>query len=161
MLASWDGKELQARPMGAYVRPEEAAVFFLADRRHHRDDDIKIYSKVCLAFSDTSGQKHVSVAGNAEVLEDRSKISELWGLTAKARWSSPNDPNIRLLTKLRIKSRFDAFSVSTFRKSITLLPVVAAVGPATAQTRTDCRPGILDGQQMLGPGRVARERAAS
>ena len=28
MLASWDGKELQARPMGAYVRPEENAVFF-------------------------------------------------------------------------------------------------------------------------------------
>jgi hypothetical protein len=28
MRASWDGKEFQARPMGAYVRPEEDAVFF-------------------------------------------------------------------------------------------------------------------------------------
>ena len=37
MLASWDGKELQARPMGAYVRPEENAVFFFADKRHHKD----------------------------------------------------------------------------------------------------------------------------
>jgi hypothetical protein len=37
MLASWDGQELQARPMGAYVRPDEHAVFFLADARHHKD----------------------------------------------------------------------------------------------------------------------------
>ena len=37
MLVSCDGKELQARPMGAYVRPDEHAVFFLADARHHKD----------------------------------------------------------------------------------------------------------------------------
>ena len=54
MLASWDGQELQARPMGAYVRPDEHAVFFLADARHHKDDDIRKYPKVCLAFSDTA-----------------------------------------------------------------------------------------------------------
>jgi hypothetical protein len=41
MLASWDGQELQARPMGAYVQPDEHAVFFLADARHHKEDDIK------------------------------------------------------------------------------------------------------------------------
>ena len=97
MLASWDGKELQARPMGAYVRPEENAVYFLADRRHHKDEDLNKYSKVCLAFSDTSGQKYVSVAGHVEILEDRGKIQELWRLRAKAWWSSPEDPNIRLL----------------------------------------------------------------
>jgi general stress protein 26 len=66
MLASWDGQELQARPMAAYLRPEEHAVFFLADARHHKDDDIKTYSKVCLAFSDTGAQNYVSVAGEAE-----------------------------------------------------------------------------------------------
>jgi Pyridoxamine 5'-phosphate oxidase like len=37
MLASWDGQELQARPMGAYVQPDEHAVFFLADARHHKE----------------------------------------------------------------------------------------------------------------------------
>ena len=51
MLASWDGKELQARPMGAYVRPDAHAVFFLADARHHKDEDIRKYRKVCLAFA--------------------------------------------------------------------------------------------------------------
>ena len=42
MLASWDGRELQARPMGAYVRHEDNAIYFLADARHHSDDDIAL-----------------------------------------------------------------------------------------------------------------------
>ena len=78
MLVSWDGKELQARPMGAYVRPDEHAVFFLADARHHKDEDIRKYRKVCLAFADTGAQNYVSVAGDAEILDDRSMIRELW-----------------------------------------------------------------------------------
>ncbi len=97
MLASWDGRELQARPMGAYVRYEENAIYFLADARHHSDDDIARYRKVCLAFADTGGQKYVSLAGDAEIFTDRAKIRELWGTPARAWWDSPDDPNIRLL----------------------------------------------------------------
>ncbi len=106
MLASWDGRELQSRPMGAYVRPEEHAVFFLADARHHKDDDIKKYGKVCLAFSDTSAQNYVSIAGNAEVLVDQAKVRELWGVPAKAWWNSPDDPNIRLLKVTPVDAQY-------------------------------------------------------
>jgi general stress protein 26 len=88
--------------MGAYVQSDEKAVFFLADARHQKDDDIKTddiktYGKVCLAFADTAGQKYVSVAGSAEVMADRAKIRELWNTPAKAWWESPDDPNIRIL----------------------------------------------------------------
>jgi general stress protein 26 len=106
MFASWDGQELQARPMGAYVRPEEHAVFFLADARHHKDNDVRKYNKVCLAFADTSAQNYVSVAGNAEVSMDRAKIRELWGIPAKAWWNSPDDPNIRLLKVTPIDAQY-------------------------------------------------------
>jgi general stress protein 26 len=97
MLATWDGRELHARPMGAYVRREENAIFFLSDARRPKDDEIARYGKVCLAFADTSAQKYVSLAGHAEVLNDRAKIRELWGTPAKAWWDSPDDPNIRVL----------------------------------------------------------------
>jgi general stress protein 26 len=60
--------------------PDEHAVFFLADARHHKDEDISKYRKVCLAFSDTGAQNYVSVAGDAEVLDDRGMIRELWGI---------------------------------------------------------------------------------
>jgi general stress protein 26 len=97
MLASWDGRELHARPMGAYVRREDNAIFFLTDARRHKDEEIQQYGKVCLAFADTSGQKYVSLAGHAEVSNDRGKVRELWGTPAKAWWGSPDDPNIRVL----------------------------------------------------------------
>lgn len=97
MLASWDGRELHARPMGAYVRREDNAIFFLTDARRHKDEEIQQYGKVCLAFADTGGQKYVSLAGHAEVSNDRGKVRELWGTPAKAWWNSPDDPNIRVL----------------------------------------------------------------
>jgi general stress protein 26 len=31
MLASWDGRELTSRPMGAFVRRRNNAVYFLTD----------------------------------------------------------------------------------------------------------------------------------
>ncbi|MGA8076002.1 MAG: pyridoxamine 5'-phosphate oxidase family protein [Xanthobacteraceae bacterium] len=97
MFATWDGRELHARPMGAYVRREDDAVYFLSDARRHKDDEISRYSKVCLAFTDTGGQDYVSLSGHAEVSNDRGKIRELWGTPAKAWWDSADDPNIRVL----------------------------------------------------------------
>jgi general stress protein 26 len=97
MFATWDGRELHARPMGAYARPEDKAVYFLSDARRHKEQEAKQYLKVCLAFADTGGQKYVSLAGHAEVMSDRGKIRELWGTPAKAWWDSPDDPNIRVL----------------------------------------------------------------
>ena len=70
MFATWDGRELHARPMGAYVRREDNAVFFLADARRHKDEEIKQYGKVCLAFADTGAQNYVSLAGHAEVTNE-------------------------------------------------------------------------------------------
>ena len=97
MLATHDGDQIRARPMGAYVRREDDAVYFLTDARRHKDDEIRQTPNVCLAFADASGQKYVSVTGHAEVSADRSKIKELWGTPAKAWWDSPDDPNIRVL----------------------------------------------------------------
>src|SRR5215469_9224746 len=96
MLASWDGRELHARPMGAYVRREDNAVFFLTDARKHKEDEIAHYSKVCLAFADTASQKYVSLSGPAQIANDRAMVRELWGTPAKAWWDSPYDPNIHV-----------------------------------------------------------------
>jgi general stress protein 26 len=106
MLATWDGRELHARPMGAYVRPEENAIYFLSDARRQKDEEIRQYAKVCLAFADTSKQNYVSLAGHAEVSSDRGKIRELWGTPAKAWWDSPEDPNIRVLKVTPAEAEF-------------------------------------------------------
>ena len=97
MLSTWSGTRLRSRPMGAFVRRDENAVYFLTDARRHKDDEIRQFPQVCLAFADTGGQKYVSVSGTAEVSNDRAKIKELWSIPAKVWWDSPDDPNIRVI----------------------------------------------------------------
>lgn len=130
MLATWDGRELHARPMGAYVRREDNAVYFLSDVRRHKDDEIRQYRKVCLAFADTGGQKYVSLAGHAEVSSDRGKIRELWGTPAKAWWDSPDDPNIRVLKVTPQEAEF-------WQGSGTTLSTIKMAAAAVTGTRPD------------------------
>jgi len=96
MLTTHDGEQIRSRPMGAFARREDEAVYFLSDARRHKDDEIHHNPNVCLAFAD--GHNFVSVTGRAGISHDKSKIKELWSTPAKAWWDSPDDPNIRLLT---------------------------------------------------------------
>ena len=96
MLTTHDGEQIRSRPMGAFARREDEAVYFLSDARRHKDDEIADNPNVCLAFAD--GQNFVSLTGHAMVSRDQAKIKELWSTPAKAWWDSPDDPNIRLLT---------------------------------------------------------------
>lgn len=96
MLASWDGERLHSRPMSAHVARDESAFYFLADKRHHKEEDIRKFPTVCLAFADSGSEKYVSITG-ALVFNDRVKIKELWSSWAKAWWPSADDPNICLL----------------------------------------------------------------
>ena len=95
MLTTHDGARLRSRPMAAFVRRGEDAVYFLTDAQHHKDEEIHDNPNVGLAFAD--GQKFVSVTGHAAVSRDPAKIRDLWGVSAKAWWDSPDDPNIRML----------------------------------------------------------------
>jgi len=97
MLTTWDGTNLHSRPMDARARRDENAIYFLADARHHKDEEIARYPKLALAFADTSGQKHASVSGEATISSDRALIRQLWEPTAKAWWDTPDNPNIRVL----------------------------------------------------------------
>lgn len=97
MLVTLDGDRLRARPMSAYVRPSENAIFFLTDARRHKDEEIARHPGVNLSFADTSAQKYVSLTGIAAISNDRARIRDLFSTPAKAWWDSPDDPNIRLL----------------------------------------------------------------
>lgn len=98
MLSNWDGRRIHSRPMAAFVRRQEGALHFFTDDRAHKDDEIRRFPQVCLAFADASGQKYISVSGLARITEDREKMRELWSAGAKVWWGSPDNPNLRLLT---------------------------------------------------------------
>ncbi|WP_407177855.1 pyridoxamine 5'-phosphate oxidase family protein [Bradyrhizobium sp. STM 3562] len=97
MLVTHDGDKLRARPMTAYVERDEDAIYFLADARQHKDEEIARAPAVNLSFADTGSQKYVSVSGTAAVFNDRNKIRELFSTPARAWWKDADDPNIRVL----------------------------------------------------------------
>jgi len=52
MLTTHDGEKLRSRPMAAFVRHDENAVYFLGDAHHHKDEEIARNPNVGLAFAD-------------------------------------------------------------------------------------------------------------
>ena len=63
MLTTHDGERIRSRPMAAFVRRDEDAIYFLGDAHHHKDEEIAENPNVGLAFAD--GQNLVSSASAA------------------------------------------------------------------------------------------------
>jgi general stress protein 26 len=97
MLVTRDGDKLRARPMSAYLRREDNAIYFLSDARRHKDEEIARNPSVNLSFADAGSMKYVSLTGTATVSNDRARIKEMFSTPAKAWWDSADDPNIRVL----------------------------------------------------------------
>ena len=94
MLATGAGATIRYRPMGAFVRPEELAIYFFADRRAHIDDEIRERPLVHLTFADPHRQKYVSISGVAQISVDPRTLKDLWSIPAKVWWRKPENPNI-------------------------------------------------------------------
>jgi len=99
MFITWDGERQRARPVVARVHREDHAIYFLTDEHGAKDDQIRQFPIVSLAFSDTQANDYVAITGRAEVSNDRARISELFSSAFdKPWWDSEDDPAIRLIT---------------------------------------------------------------
>jgi general stress protein 26 len=96
-LTSWNGSQMRSRPMAAFVRRRNDAIFFLADARFYTDQAIRAHPGVSLTFADPANERIVSIAGTAQMSADPSVIRELWATPAKAFWDSADASNIRML----------------------------------------------------------------
>ena len=97
MFTTWDGRQQRSRPMSARVRRAENAIYFLTDLEGHKLTEIEQFPHVSRAWADNGGHKYAVIAGEAEVLNDRALIAELWESFDKAWWDDASDPRIRLL----------------------------------------------------------------
>jgi len=97
MLASKDGEKIRARPMGAYARENENAIYFLTDERGHKDEELERDDNVCLTFAEPDDGRFLVVTGRARLLNDRALIRDLWDTAAEAWWEGPNDPRVRVI----------------------------------------------------------------
>jgi general stress protein 26 len=98
MFSTWSGEKQHQRPLTAMPDKDEGAIYFLVDEEGSKNWETEKYPTVALAFMDSGKNEYLTIAGEAEISNDRDKIKELWSPFAKAWWESVDDASIRLLT---------------------------------------------------------------
>lgn len=89
---------LAGRPMATQEVDEEGNIWFMSDRNSNKDYEIEKDNRVQLFYSNTSNYEYLSIYGHAQLVNDRSKIEELWTPMAKT-WfkEGKDDPAIQLI----------------------------------------------------------------
>jgi general stress protein 26 len=80
------GQNLRARPMAVRSARDEGAIYFLTDADTPKAEEIRGNQSVCLALSDNKNQKHVSISGHAEMIDDRERVKKFCSVYDKAFW---------------------------------------------------------------------------
>jgi general stress protein 26 len=98
MMVTRDGGSLRARPMTPVFRTGQNAVWFLADAKDHKDDEIAAAPEGCLAFAEPRSQCYVSISGRFSVVREQAVIDALWSEGAEAFLpQGKDDPSVILL----------------------------------------------------------------
>jgi general stress protein 26 len=91
------GQHMRGRPMAMRPARGEGVIYFLTDVDAPKAAEIRRNESICLALADNRSQKYVSITGHAELIDDRSRIKEVWSIYDKAFWPDKDDPRIRVL----------------------------------------------------------------
>lgn len=99
MLVTHDeeSQALRSRPMHIAKIEDNGDVWFLSGRDATKNREIRQDQDVLLTFQQEKS-RYISLAGKAEVVQDRAKLDELWNDAYRV-WfpDGKNDPNISLL----------------------------------------------------------------
>lgn len=103
MMVTRDDEVLRARPMSGHYFRDSNEILFVADRTGAKDEEIEKLADVCLTFSDREKGIFISLSGEANIVEDRSRLKRIWSTTVDG-WfeNGPEDENAILL---RVKPR--------------------------------------------------------
>jgi general stress protein 26 len=97
MYSDFDGRIIRSRPMSPIIRRDENCVWFVTDRDSTKVRDLTDDSPVTLTFQNSASNWYVSLVGAASVVDDRTKIAELWSPLMKEWFEGPGDPAIVLI----------------------------------------------------------------
>jgi general stress protein 26 len=98
-----DGKHV-SRPMAVQKTDFDGDLWFFTYEGSNKVEQVRLTSATNVAFSDDKSGVWMSVAGNAEVVEDRSKAEELWSPLLKAWFPDGLDTEGLALLKVNAQS---------------------------------------------------------
>lgn len=92
-----DGR-LYSRPLGTQQVAFDGDLWFATGADSPKVAEIALNPRVNVAYASTSRNTYVSVAGRAEVVDDRARIEALWSPAMKLFFpGGKDDPNLRLI----------------------------------------------------------------
>jgi general stress protein 26 len=97
MLTTRFPRGLRARPLEARPDREMGIIWFLADSRSNKDNEIGAEPDVGLVFIDPEDKAYLSITARAQVQRDNATAKKIWKTTDKMWWDGPEDPNLRVL----------------------------------------------------------------
>ena len=125
------GQHMRARPMAMRPVREEGAIYFLTDVDAPKAEEIRRNELVCLALADNKKQKYVSITGEAEIIDDRDRVKEIWSIYDKAFWPDKDDPRIRVLRVTPESAEFWEGAATV----VTAVKLVAAIASGERMNR--------------------------
>ena len=127
---------LVSRPMATQERVTGTDLWFVTDVSSHKLDELENDPHVNLAYYNTKSREWVSVAGVAQITQDRNLIKELYKPDWKAwfgdeggeRDGSANDPRLALIA---VEAQSVEYMVTTKPKPVVLFEVAKAIVTGT------------------------------
>jgi general stress protein 26 len=98
MFCTSEDRMLRARPMAIQEVDADGNLWLLSGKESQKNKDIEIDPSVDLFFANSGDAEFLSIAGTAEILNDRQRIEELWKPLAKAWFTDgKDDPSITVI----------------------------------------------------------------
>ena len=92
------GVPMSVRPMSVQKVDDEGNFWFLSAKDSHKDEEVKRDPFVHLLFQGSAHSDFLNIYGIAEIVEDRSKIDELWQPILKTWFTEgKDDPRISVI----------------------------------------------------------------
>lgn len=93
-----DEGHLHARPMTTQQKEYDGDLWFIGAKDTEATHDMKARPQVNVSFSNPGKGSYLSLNGTAELVDDRSKLDELWSDIYKIYFpEGKEDPNIQLI----------------------------------------------------------------
>lgn len=120
-----EGGALHARPMACLQLDDQGDVWFLTGKHSGKVHAIEQDQHVNVAYSSESANRWVSIAGRADMVDDRQKLEELWNPLFRA-WfpKGLEDPELSLM---RVKIESAEYWDSPSSKLVQLTGFVKAI----------------------------------
>ncbi len=99
LITSEEGQEnLSGRPMGINKIDDDGTMWFFTKKSSHKVDELQKSRAVSIAITNSDSNNYLMIHGSASLLDDKSKMKELWSSVMKAWFPlGLEDPDMTLI----------------------------------------------------------------